>query len=135
MSPRGSTTLMALAFALGLGACSEAHSSEHPEAPPAPKSRVALCGKTGQPDCPLQSWMKATLQPYLRTADMSRLAVALDQLAEKSPPGFAGWSDSAHAAAEAARANDIARVKSECQSCHDHHRSRFRSELREVALF
>jgi len=103
------------------------------EAPATPVS--ADCGKRGQPDCPLQSWMKANLQAYLKANDTARLADALDTLAQHEPTGFSGWSDSARRAAKATRAGDVAQVRVECKRCHDELRPRFRAELRATRLF
>jgi hypothetical protein len=100
-------------------------------ASPAPTS----CGKTGLPDCPLQEWMKANVQAYLKAGDTERLAAALGTLAEHEPPGYSGWADSAKKASEAARSGDLARARAECKHCHDEHRSRFRAELRTTRLF
>ena len=103
------------------------------EAPAPPAS--AACGKSGLPDCPLQSWMKANLQAYLKAGDTARLAAALDTLAQHEPTGFSGWSDSARRAAQATRAGDLAQVRVECKRCHDELRPRFRAELRPTRLF
>jgi hypothetical protein len=102
-------------------------------APATPSS--AECGKRGLPDCPLQSWMKANLQAYLKANDTARLADALDTLAQHEPSGFSGWSDAARRAAKATRAGDLAQVRVECKRCHDELRPRFRAELRPTRLF
>jgi hypothetical protein len=99
---------------------------------PAP---AAGCGKRGLPDCPLQAWMKATLQPSLKSGDLARLVEPLDELARHEPRAFAGWAESARAAAAAARKGDAERVRVECKDCHDRFRSKFRSELRGARLF
>jgi hypothetical protein len=101
----------------------------------APATPAASCGKTGLPDCPLQAWMKATLQPSLKSGDLARLVEPLDELARHEPRAFAGWAESARAAAEAARKGDAERVRVECKDCHDRFRSKFRSELRGARLF
>jgi hypothetical protein len=93
------------------------------------------CGKTGLPDCPLQEWMKANVQAYLKAGDTERLAAALGTLAEHEPRGYSGWADSAKKASEAARSGDLTRARAECKRCHDEHRSRFRAELRATRLF
>lgn len=96
---------------------------------------AGVCGDKNLPDCPLQNWMKATLKSYLSANDTTRLTKSLEQLAEKAPPGFDGWKDSALAAAKAARAEDWPTVKAECKHCHDQHRNRFRAERRTTPLF
>jgi cytochrome c553 len=79
--------------------------------------------------------MKATLRSYLNAKDTVRLASSLEQLAEKAPPGYADWRETALAAAKAARSGDLPTAKTECKHCHDKHRNRFRAERRTVALF
>jgi hypothetical protein len=79
--------------------------------------------------------MKANVQVFLKAGDTKRLAAALDELAQHEPAGFTGWSASARAAAGAARAGDLARVRVECKTCHDTLRSRFRAEMRSTRLF
>jgi hypothetical protein len=124
--------LTLLAVLAGPSACSESKAASGGGANP---SGAGACGDKELPDCPLQGWMKSTLKPYLNANDTTRLARSLEQLAEKAPPGFDGWRESALLAAKAARDNDIPRVKAECKHCHDQHRNRFRSERRTVALF
>jgi hypothetical protein len=97
--------------------------------------KAATCGQSGLPDCPLQTWMKANLQAYLKSRDTNRLARALDELAEHEPPGFSGWAATARKAADAARAGELDQVRVECRTCHDNLRSRYRSERRSVPLF
>jgi hypothetical protein len=96
---------------------------------------ATACGGKELPDCPLQGWMKSTVQAYLTAGDTTRLAKALDELERHPPDGFANWSASARAAAEAARAGDVARVRTECQACHQQHRANFRAQMRTVRLF
>ena len=91
---------------------------------------VAACGGKGQPDCPLQQWMKATLQTYQRERAFDRMASAFDQLAAKAPDGYAKWADVAEAGAKASRAHDEAGVRQACKTCHDDHRQRYRQERR-----
>src|SRR4051812_19412684 len=52
------------------------------------------CGNPGQPRCPLQEWMRATLQAYLvrdEASNLPRIATALDKLANGSPTEYASW--------------------------------------------
>ena len=153
-SARRLTLLSLMALSFGTGGCSESKaaagtsatgaagsgaaavgSSGTGTASPGAATAVEACGKTGLPDCPLQSWMKATVQAYLRANDTGRLATALEQLADKSPAGFDGWRESALQAAKAARSGDVPSIKAACKQCHDQHRSRFRNEIRSAALF
>jgi hypothetical protein len=128
------TTLLGLATVLaGSSGCSESKAASASGA--ASGSGAGVCGDKNLPDCPLQNWMKATLKSYLNASDTTRLAKSLEQLAEKAPPGFDGWKDSALSAAKAARGGDIPAVKAECKHCHDQHRNRFRAERRTTPLF
>lgn len=119
--------------ALTLG-CNEAASETGAAraALPAPKtaSALAACGGKGLPDCPLQQWMKATLQTYQREQNFDRMALAFEQLEKNAPEGYAEWASMAVAGMKAARARDEASVRQACKSCHDDHRSRYRKEMR-----
>jgi len=139
--PRGGTArfatlavLAAAALSAANGGCSKSEAAEIAGAAANPTGQGS-CGDKDLPDCPLQGWMKATLKPYLTANDTARLAAALDQLADKAPPGFDGWRESAADAAKAARAGDTAAVKAACKHCHDQHREHFRKERRLQALF
>jgi hypothetical protein len=90
----------------------------------------ANCGGTGQPDCPLQNWMKATLQSYQKANNYGRLARAFDDLAAHAPANYERWQDLASRGAEAARNQDDAAVRAACKTCHDEHRARYRRERR-----
>jgi hypothetical protein len=131
-----STRLCLLASLVASGsACSESNAASTGNATTASGNGAGVCGDKDLPDCPLQNWMKATLKSYLNAKDTTRLAQSLEQLAEKAPPGFDGWKDSALTAAKAARGGDIPTVKAECKHCHDRHRNRFRAERRTTSLF
>src|SRR3954454_9580328 len=57
----------------------------------APSSGSEACGNAGQPRCPLQEWMRATLQAYLvreDTSNLPRIATALDKLASGGPAEY-----------------------------------------------
>ncbi len=123
-----------LAVLAGASACSESKAAAS-NASGANLSGAGVCGDKQLPDCPLQGWMKSTLKSYLSANDTGRLASSLEQLADKAPPAFDGWRESALAAAKAARDGDLPSVKAQCKHCHDQHRNRFRSERRTVALF
>jgi hypothetical protein len=94
----------------------------------------AACGGKGQPDCPLQNWMKSTLQPYQRENNYARLERAFEDLAQHAPDDYEHWADLASSGAEAARNKDAAGVRTACKSCHDQHRSRYRRERRAEQL-
>lgn len=115
--------------------------------PPSPRSAVAsqavsaappACGNPGQPHCPLQEWMRATLQTYLIREDASnlpRLATALDKLVNASPAEYPNWGSLARRGAEAARRHDFPALKAVCAGCHDAYRTDFRGRMRERRLF
>ena len=97
-----------------------------------PSKAPAACGGTGLPDCPLQHWMKATLQAYQREGNFERMAGALDQLQAHAPEGYGNWAEVSGNAAAAARKQDIAAVRQACKTCHDEHRGRYRRERRDA---
>ena len=113
----------------------EATSSSAPTQTAQPATAASACGAKSQPDCPLQGWMKSTLQVYLREKNYTRLASSLQELAANAPDGYANWKELALAAAAAAAEQDETAVSKNCKSCHNEHRSRFRKERRAVPLF
>lgn len=134
-----SSLLLACLFPLSLLGCSETRASAStPESVTqvaANQPAVTDCGAKGQPDCPLQGWMKDSVRAYMNAGDNTRLAASLEKLVTHSPAGYAGWEMSAKRAVDAARAGDTAAVKTECKSCHEQFRERFRSEMRGARLF
>jgi hypothetical protein len=94
----------------------------------------AECGAMGQPDCPTQRWMKATLQTHLRTHDFRRLEESLNRLAERAPDGFSNWAEMAVRGAQAAARADEPGVRRACQDCHERHRETFRQTRRGLEL-
>jgi hypothetical protein len=93
------------------------------------------CGGRGQADCPLQGWMKSTVQTYQRDKNYRRLANALEELAAHTPEGYANWKEQALAGAAAANNKDDSAVSKSCKGCHNEHRTRFRKERRAQPLF
>jgi hypothetical protein len=126
--------LAVLLGAAALGGCSNNEAQAKPATKASP-TVVKDCGKKGQPDCPLQAWMKGTLRSHFNSGNTERLAVAYDELAAHAPDGFSGWAESAAAGAEAARGGDMVAAKAACKSCHDQHRGRYRKEMRGLELF
>ena len=124
-----------LLLALASGCEQSASASASPSAPTLAAPADTACGGKQLPDCPLQGWMKSTVQAYMNAGDKERLAKALDELGRHPPDGYANWSESARAAAVAARAGDAAAVRAQCQACHDQHRAKFRAEMRAARLF
>jgi hypothetical protein len=128
---------VALLQACGPGGSSDAAAAvsvSHAASESVQAAPAHACGAKDLPDCPTQRWMKATLQTYLRTSDFTRLDSALQKLATAAPAGYAGWKESAEKAQSAARAHDVAAIKAQCSACHDQHRKRFRTELRQTPL-
>lgn len=119
--------------ALALVACTVALAgcAEPEERSTAPRSMApGVCGSKGQPDCPLQRWMKANAQANLASGDTARLADAMDTLAREAPEGFPGWAESARGAAASARARDLDAVRARCRECHAAHRQGYRADRR-----
>jgi hypothetical protein len=130
----GAKAASALALTAALFGCdgaSGARAERETTATSASTPTVApTCGQKGQSDCPLQNWMKATLQPYQREGNFGRLARAFEELAEHAPQNYGRWADLAHEGAEAARKQDAGAVRTVCKNCHDELRARYRRELR-----
>lgn len=124
------------------------HGAEHRQADaqaqasePVPTQPVVVaagashCGSKGQPDCPLQHWMKTHVETYQRDDDQERLARAFHELAEHAPEGYERWRELALHGAQSTNAEDIAGVKRVCKECHELHRARYRRERRALALW
>jgi hypothetical protein len=132
--------LAALLLVTGaLAGCGDRGSAGAAPAPAAPAAGEAQrCGGSGEPDCPLQVWMRATLQAYLTGTDarrMERIAGAFDKLAAAAPQEHPQWADMASRGARAARGQDLAGVRRACVECHDAYRERFRAGNRARSLF
>ena len=106
--------------------------AKQPPRPPTPPG----CGGQGQPDCPLQAWMKENNQEPLQDNDLARVAASLDQLPRFVPDpawnqGATGWATVARNGATAARAGDVRGTRAACKACHtawqDRYRERFRA--------
>lgn len=138
---------LSLGAAAGCEKAAPAASLPPVAAAPAPPSAAAsqaavsvseTCGNPGQPRCPLQEWMRATLQAYLVRDDASnlpRIAAALDKLANAGPPEYASWGSLARGGSEAARRHDFPALKEACAGCHDAYRTEFRGHMRARRLF
>jgi hypothetical protein len=95
----------------------------------------AACGERGQPNCPLQAFMKTKMGPALQRGDLPALAGILDLVAANVPdPSFDAadprWSKIAQDGAAAARANDTAGARAACKACHTAHQKRFKADFR-----
>jgi hypothetical protein len=100
-----------------------------------PAIASSACGERGQPLCPTQAWMKATLQASLLAGDLQRVARYLETVADRAPDGYDDWAAIALRGADAAAAGRIEDVKASCKACHDLHRRRFREQHRGVPIF
>ena len=88
------------------------------------------CGKKPLPDCPLQAWMKANLNPPVTTNDAAGLEAGLTKLAGMAPPGYTNWATIAKDGAKAAKGGDLTAAKASCRTCHDEYRPKYRAEIR-----
>lgn len=100
----------------------------------APATGKPPCGKKGQPDCPLQGWMKKNLKAALKEDDLAKVAEGLDKVASHAPDGYDDWKEIAMNGAKVARDNDTKGVKRQCKSCHDKYQKRYRKERRTEPL-
>jgi hypothetical protein len=126
----------ALLALLGVAGCQNSAAATAPvESQRSPAKEAPRCGDKGLPDCPLQRWMKGTMQTYQRAGDHARLAGAFRELAEHAPSGFESWKSQAERGAQLALDKNDDGVKQICKDCHNEHRSRYRKELRGAPLW
>lgn len=90
----------------------------------------AACGEKGQPDCPLQGWMKKVANPPMLEKDAPAVADAFDKMVPLAPAGYPHWVSIAKDGAKAARAGDIDAARAACRGCHDQYKKKYRAELR-----
>ena len=106
-------------------------------APAASGSAPAVaCGEKGQPDCPLQEWMKRVANKPMLAKDAPAVAEAFDKMVPLAPPGaaYANWASISKDGAKAARAADLDAAKAACRGCHDQYKRKYKTELRTRAL-
>lgn len=122
-----------------------AAASAEPAAPPAPVESAAAapsasagdpgpCGEKGQPDCPLQSFMKQEMKPALKGGEFEKLAAALEKVSKVPPQGYDEWTKIALSGVEAAKKQDEAAAKKVCKTCHDKYEDKFKEEHRTEKL-
>lgn len=107
-----------------------------PHAPPAPK-RLAIkptenaqkCGEKNKP-CPLQSWMRLNIAPFLAGEDAAGLGRGLERAAALSPDPSWDWAEISNKAAAAAKAGDIETARKSCRSCHDKYKNLYKEKYR-----
>ncbi len=85
-------------------------------------------------DFPLQTWMKATVQPAMASGDADALAAGFDRLSALAPEGYAEWSTLAAQGAAAARGGDLEACRGVCKKCHERHRDAYRAHDRSRLL-
>ncbi len=105
-------------------------------AAPAPSgsAKVFTCGKKPLPDCPLQGWMKANVNPAMAASDTPKLGEALEKIAKLGPPGYPNWVSISMDGAKAARSGNLDGAKASCRTCHDQYKAKYRNELRDRKL-
>jgi hypothetical protein len=93
-------------------------------------SGAGECGTKPLPDCPLQAWMKANMNPPSLSGDTAALATALEKAASFAPPGYTNWASICNDGAKAAKGGDLAAAKASCRSCHDQYKKKYQAEFR-----
>lgn len=88
------------------------------------------CGTKPLPDCPLQAWMKANMNPPSLAGDTAALATALEKAASFAPAGYTNWASICKDGAKAAKGGDLAAAKASCRSCHDQYKKKYQAEMR-----
>lgn len=100
----------------------------------APASDTGPCGEKGQPDCPLQGFMKSEVKPALKSSEFDKLAAALEKVSKAPPQGYDEWTKIALSGVEAAKKQDVKAAKEACESCHDKYEDKFKEEHRTEKL-
>jgi hypothetical protein len=93
-------------------------------------SGAGECGTKPLPDCPLQAWMKANMNPPSLSGDTAALGAALEKAAGFGPASFTNWKSIANDGAKAAKGGDLAAAKASCRSCHDQYKKKYQAEFR-----
>lgn len=93
-------------------------------------SGAGECGTKPLPDCPLQAWMKANMNPPSLAGDTAALAIALEKAASFAPAGYTNWTSISNDGAKAAKGGDLAAAKASCRSCHDQYKKKYQAEFR-----
>ena len=75
--------------------------------------------------------MKKVMAPASSNEDGAELAKALTYVADRAPPGYAGWPAIARDGAAKAKAGDIDGAKTACKQCHDAYKEKYRTEMRD----
>jgi hypothetical protein len=125
-----STAFAAAAFAL-FSTRAPAASGEPSAADVREEKKTYTCGGKGQPACPMQAWMKATITPAVASGDWAAVAKGIDYIAAHGPSEFSEWAAISKKGAAAARAGDVEGVKASCKACHDLYKAKYRAEMRD----
>jgi len=102
--------------------------------PPASAGDAGACGEKGQPDCPLQAFMKREVKASLKAKEFEKLAAALEKVSKTPPRGYDEWTKIALSGVAAAKKKDEAGAKESCESCHDKYEDKFKEEHRAEPL-
>jgi hypothetical protein len=94
----------------------------------------APCGRTGQPDCPLQAWMKANMGRQAMDGNLEAIERGFRILAGTPLSGYPDWASLAQTGAAAAQHGDLDAAKAACKRCHEAYRDRYRAERRSAPL-
>ena len=97
-----------------------------------PPAKTFECGSKGQPDCPMQRWMKSVAGNAVASGDNEKLARAFDFMGGHAPPGFGNWSGFCAAGSAKARAGDFDGAKAECKKCHVATQARYHASMRDI---
>ena len=100
----------------------------------APEEQEGPCGEKGQPDCPLQSFMKHKVKAAQKAGDFEKVAAALEKVSRVAPKGYDKWTSIALSGVKAAKKKDADELKTACKTCHKKYEDRFQEEHRKEKL-
>jgi hypothetical protein len=131
---------LAAVFALGLAAAFGASSAGAAEdeiivSDSSTELQAADCGEKGQKPCPMQAWMKATMQAASTSGDGAKLAAALEYTAARAPSGMDQWKRISDEGAAAAKKGDIEGAKKSCKTCHDMYKAKYKKSAERNKTF
>jgi len=129
-------TTVAWLGALGLGFAVMSPALASPlDAVPLDGNAGVECGGKGQPDCPLQGWMKKEIAKPKAAANNEALAANLSKIPAFAPKSWADdWKKISDAGAKAAQSGDKEGINASCKSCHDKYRKEYQEKYRKDPL-
>jgi len=90
----------------------------------------AQCGGSKNP-CPLERWMRDNMGTPMAGGDLATVGKSMDFIAGRAPDSsYANWGQIAKSGSDAAKANDTAKVKASCKSCHDQYKAKYKGQYR-----